>query len=314
MKRAGQAYGLVSGSVFGSVSGAVLGAAGLVCLAGAAAAQVDAEVPRFKQCMDAEAARFERALALKASGPWPGVFDIGQTWGTDLCGSYGIYLCDKAAAPFACQHDLARREEALRQKVLASLPEPGKLGAGAGSDAPAAPVKVPEVAEEPEVAEGPGVLAGGTEESGAAPVAARVVAPVVGQGVAGADVGQGQMAAPTQGQIVGQTPGQIPGEPGSDLAFYARLHALAHGRSAGADCAGHDEQMTAWCAAREANRRLQNAVLAWQLARFMGAAPDAVTAGWADQPPPLRPRARAGTAAGETGATGETGASGAAQE
>ncbi|KNG93955.1 hypothetical protein ATO11_06710 [Pseudaestuariivita atlantica] len=75
-------------------------------------------------------------------------------------------------------------------------------------------------------------------------------------------------------------------------ALYPQLLALAEGASAGPDCAGQTEVMETWCAAREANARLRDAALAWQLARYLGAAQDAVTAGWAGVPPPLRPRAR----------------------
>ena len=74
--------------------------------------------------------------------------------------------------------------------------------------------------------------------------------------------------------------------------LYPQVYALAHGSSAGPDCTGSTEVMETWCEAREANRRLQNAALAWQLARFLDAAPTAVTAGWAQTPPPLRPRTR----------------------
>ncbi|MCT4555835.1 MAG: hypothetical protein N4A53_14195 [Pelagimonas sp.] len=74
--------------------------------------------------------------------------------------------------------------------------------------------------------------------------------------------------------------------------LYPLTHALAFGSSAGADCAGDTEVMEAWCAAREANRRLSTSILAWQLARFLDATPDAITAGWARPVPPTRPRAR----------------------
>ena len=50
--------------------------------------------------------------------------------------------------------------------------------------------------------------------------------------------------------------------------------------------------MQAWCEAREANSRLRSAVLAWQVARFLGVADPAVEAGWAKPPPPVRPHAR----------------------
>ncbi len=80
------------------------------------------------------------------------------------------------------------------------------------------------------------------------------------------------------------------GEWSGDL--YPRFYAMAHDRSAGPDCAGTTEVMQVWCEAREANRRLERAVLAWQLARYMNATPDAVNAGWAQVPPPQRPQAR----------------------
>lgn len=77
-----------------------------------------------------------------------------------------------------------------------------------------------------------------------------------------------------------------------EQTLYPRLHALALGGSAGPDCAGDIPQRETWCEAWEANNRLSNAVLAWQLARWLGAAETAVAAGWAQEPPPKRPRAR----------------------
>lgn len=74
--------------------------------------------------------------------------------------------------------------------------------------------------------------------------------------------------------------------------LYPQLYALAHDSSAGPDCAGNTATMQAWCEAREANRRVMSAVLTWQLARYLGEVPDAVTAGWAQVPPPTRPQAR----------------------
>lgn len=75
-------------------------------------------------------------------------------------------------------------------------------------------------------------------------------------------------------------------------ALYPAVHALAHDRSAGDDCAGDTEVMAAWCVARAANRRLAGAILAWQLARYLDATPPAVEAGWARAAPPTRPRSR----------------------
>lgn len=81
-------------------------------------------------------------------------------------------------------------------------------------------------------------------------------------------------------------------EPGFAHLLYASSYALAHGSSAGPDCAGAGEVMAAWCEAREANNQLQVAMLAWQVGRYLGKARPAIEAGWANQPPPVRPRAR----------------------
>ncbi|MDU8910537.1 hypothetical protein [Aestuariicoccus sp. MJ-SS9] len=82
----------------------------------------------------------------------------------------------------------------------------------------------------------------------------------------------------------------LPAPEGDPL--YQALWALARDVSAGPDCAGQNEAFTAWCAAREANRRLMSVVLAWQSARYLGRVPPATEAGWADAPPPRRPVAR----------------------
>lgn len=72
--------------------------------------------------------------------------------------------------------------------------------------------------------------------------------------------------------------------------LYERAYALAQGISAGPDCDGADDPIRTWCEAREANNRLQDAVLAWQVARYLGVAKTARAAGWANPPPPIRPR------------------------
>lgn len=86
-------------------------------------------------------------------------------------------------------------------------------------------------------------------------------------------------------------PDTVPGA-GFAHALYPQVWELAQGRSAGPDCAGQEPAMQAWCEAREANSRLRSAVLAWQVARFLGVADPAVEAGWAKPPPPVRPHAR----------------------
>ncbi|MCT4557445.1 MAG: hypothetical protein N4A61_05230 [Pelagimonas sp.] len=74
--------------------------------------------------------------------------------------------------------------------------------------------------------------------------------------------------------------------------LYARVFALAHGGSAGPDCAGDHEARQVWCESWEANRTLASAILAWQVARYLGQVPSAIAQGWAHEPPPTRPRAR----------------------
>ncbi|MEO1139560.1 MAG: hypothetical protein AAFW87_08895 [Pseudomonadota bacterium] len=75
-------------------------------------------------------------------------------------------------------------------------------------------------------------------------------------------------------------------------ALYANTWALAHGTSAGQDCAGTEPVLETWCRVREANGRLRAAVLAWQVARYQGRAAPALEAGWVSPPTPVRPRLR----------------------
>lgn len=79
---------------------------------------------------------------------------------------------------------------------------------------------------------------------------------------------------------------------GLTAELYARTHALAFGSSAGPDCDGAPELLATWCAAREANLRLQNAVLAWQVGRWLEVTQPAQVAGWAGPARPVRPRVR----------------------
>ncbi|MCM2560848.1 hypothetical protein M8756_02710 [Lutimaribacter sp. EGI FJ00015] len=74
--------------------------------------------------------------------------------------------------------------------------------------------------------------------------------------------------------------------------LYPRMRVLAQGKSAGPDCAGLPQGEALRCEVREAALSLGIAARAWFLARYLGAAPDAITAGWAGLPPPTRPRAR----------------------
>lgn len=74
--------------------------------------------------------------------------------------------------------------------------------------------------------------------------------------------------------------------------LFRQARALAEGISAGPDCDGSAEALQVWCETREANGTLRVAVLAWQAARYLDLAEPAVVAGWAEPPPPTRPRAR----------------------
>ena len=76
------------------------------------------------------------------------------------------------------------------------------------------------------------------------------------------------------------------------VRLYAAVHALAHGVSAGPDCADQPDLINAWCEANAANGRLRMSVMAWEVARYLGAAPGAIEAGWAGPAPVLRPRVR----------------------
>jgi len=76
--------------------------------------------------------------------------------------------------------------------------------------------------------------------------------------------------------------------------LYPTMWEIAHGSSAGPDCTGQRPLLEAWCEAVEANRRLAQAVMTWQLARLLDAVPPAADAGWVSEAPPPRPVARPG--------------------
>lgn len=88
-------------------------------------------------------------------------------------------------------------------------------------------------------------------------------------------------------------PAEVAG-PAGPRDLYRNWLALAGGYSAGRDCAGaeNDRRWQAWCRTRQANNTLQEAMVAWQVARYLGAARPGAEEGWARPVPPLRPRAR----------------------
>lgn len=183
-------------------------------LVSAVMAEEQAPLPDFATCMDAEVARFERAMQRLADVPDLEPFEVGGTTEVSYCGGVGIVRCDRSGDPEPCQHDLVTTQNAFNDLVRRGLPAPQDLAA---QDDPLA------------------------------------------------------------------------------RSLYPQLYALAQGTSAGPDCAGTDAAFGAWCAAWAANDALRVSVRTWELARYLGAVPDAVTAGWARVPPPVRPKARAGT-------------------
>lgn len=71
--------------------------------------------------------------------------------------------------------------------------------------------------------------------------------------------------------------------------LYPQLWDVAHGVSAGDDCAGADDRVAAWCDTHEARLKLTEAVALWQVGRLMGAAGAAVDLGWVSGAMPFRP-------------------------
>lgn len=71
--------------------------------------------------------------------------------------------------------------------------------------------------------------------------------------------------------------------------LYPTLWAVAHGRSAGDDCAGAEDPVAAWCTTHEARLKLTEAVALWQVARLLGVAGPAADLGWVDGAMPYMP-------------------------
>lgn len=85
-------------------------------------------------------------------------------------------------------------------------------------------------------------------------------------------------------RVLAGLPGPDELDAASDWAqgLYRTMHGVAHGSSAGPDCAGADDAYAAWCETRAASRKLAEAVALWQVARMVGAAGPAVEAGWVE--------------------------------
>lgn len=86
-------------------------------------------------------------------------------------------------------------------------------------------------------------------------------------------------------------PEEVP-EPEVLPGLYPQLWDVAHGSSAGDDCAGAEDPVAAWCETHEARLKLTEAVALWQVARLMGVAGAAADLGWIAQAMQFRPVAR----------------------
>ena len=71
--------------------------------------------------------------------------------------------------------------------------------------------------------------------------------------------------------------------------LYPTLWDVAHGVSAGDDCAGVDDPVASWCVTHEARLKLGEAVALWQVARLLGAVGPAAELGWVDEAMPFAP-------------------------
>lgn len=71
--------------------------------------------------------------------------------------------------------------------------------------------------------------------------------------------------------------------------LYPTLWDVAHGVSAGDDCAGAEEPVASWCVTHEARLKLGEAVALWQVARLQGAVGAAAELGWVEAAMPFVP-------------------------
>jgi hypothetical protein len=83
-------------------------------------------------------------------------------------------------------------------------------------------------------------------------------------------------------------PGDVPAAPVLP-GLYPTLWDVAHGSSAGPDCAGAEDPVAAWCTTHEARLKLTEAVALWQVARLLGAAGPAADLGWVEIAMPYTP-------------------------
>lgn len=91
-------------------------------LAGAAAAQEG--LPDYPDCLARAVAHFEMEFSRVGPAQRREDFEIVSRERVEYCGTLAIVACDRSGAPLACQAELAARQWALRDAVLAGLPAP----------------------------------------------------------------------------------------------------------------------------------------------------------------------------------------------
>ncbi len=100
--------------------------AGLViCLAlGAGGARAEETLPDYPDCLAQAVAHFEMEFARTGLAERREDFEIVSRERVEYCGTLAIVACDRSEEPLACQAELAERQWALRDVVLAGLPAP----------------------------------------------------------------------------------------------------------------------------------------------------------------------------------------------
>ncbi len=91
---------------------------------GAGGAAADQALPDYPDCLARAVAHFEMEFARVGLAEGREDFEIVSRERVEYCGTLAIVACDRSEAPLACQIDLATRQWALRDTVLAGLPAP----------------------------------------------------------------------------------------------------------------------------------------------------------------------------------------------
>ncbi|MGP6085540.1 hypothetical protein [Antarctobacter jejuensis] len=99
-----------------------------ICLSTGAVWAQPEPLPEFSTCMDIAVDRYEQDLRRLRERPEDARdFDIGDVRGVDFCGTVGIVRCDRSEEPLACQRALTVEQDALKDTILALLPDPATV-------------------------------------------------------------------------------------------------------------------------------------------------------------------------------------------